>query len=195
MEYRISALKEAVSALENALDCRDTEEVDVTTRLISSMVLEIKNDFWTKHVDTEGVVIQPIRSEKRECRELNTLDFYYKPMLFGNVYEGNGIELYARDRTEDLVKAGAIEAHNRFWQSHEIIFGTVYGSVPLELISETAGTLLKKFGWKRSAVTVMEYARSLSVEAIRAHAEAHFRHYILLRETETGAIMVLKYHY
>ena len=188
-------LREAVNRLNDSLVKEDAEEVDMYVRLIRNIATQIKNEFWALHVNEEGVVIQPVHSPSKDYKTINTLEFLYKPMYFQNIYEGNEIEYYSKDRTEELVQSGTIEVHNDFWQSHDIVYGNVYGSLPLELASKEGVAKLLKCGWKKTNVDIIEFSKHLEIEAIRKIAENKYRHYILLREIETQSVLLLRYNF
>lgn len=195
MSYQIEDLKEAVNRLGDALIKEDAEEVDMFVRMIKNIATQVKNEFWAEFVNEEGIVIQPVQNKTRDYKIINTIEFLYKPMYFQNIYEGNEIEYFSKDRTEELVESGAIEVHNDFWQTHEIIYGNVYGSVPLELVGKEGVGKLLKCGWKKATVDVVEFNRDLGVTKIREISEKKYRHYILLKEIETESILLLRYNF
>lgn len=195
MSYQVEDLKEAVNRLSDALLKEDAEEVDMFVRMIKNIATQVKNEFWAEFVNEEGIVIQPVQSKTRDFKIINTIEFLYKPMYFQNIYEGNEIEYFSKDRTEELVESGAIEVHNDFWQTHEIIYGNVYGSVPLELVGKEGVGKLLKCGWKKATVDVVEFNRELGVAKIREISEKKYRHYILLKEIETESILLLRYNF
>lgn len=195
MSYQINDLKEAVERLSDCLLRDDPEEVDMFVRMIKNIVTQIKNDYWSLHVNEDDIVIQPVQSKSKEYRIINTIEFLYKPMYFQNIYEGNEIELYSRDRTEELMESGTIEAHNEFWQAHEIIYGNVYGSMPLEMADTEGIAKLIRCGWKKVSVDIVEFDKKLDENKVRSIAESKYRHYILLRELETQSILLLRYNF
>lgn len=195
MNYQMDDLKEAVSRLNDSLFKEDPEEVDMYVRMIKNIVTQIKNDFWALHVNEADIVIQPVHNNEKDYKIINTIEFLYKPMYFQNVYEGNEIEYYSKDRTEELIESACIEAHNDFWQSHEIIYGNVYGSLPFELASKEGVAKLLKCGWKKANVDIVEFSKSISIDKAREIAERKYRHYILLKEIETNCILLLRYNF
>jgi hypothetical protein len=195
MDYGMTDLKEAVKRLEDAVESKDPEDVDMYVRLIRNISTQIKNEFWATHMEDKSIVIQPTRNEDKNYRTINTLEFLYKPMHFSNIYEGNEIEYFSKERTEELVESGAIDAHNEFWQTHEIIYGNVYGSVPSELISKDMFSKLIRCGWKKVSVDIIEYKNLESDKQMRSVAEKKYRHYILLKENETKSTLLLRYNF
>jgi hypothetical protein len=194
MNYRIEDLKEAVNRLEYAVHARETDDVDMYVRLIKNIAAQIKTDYWSNYVEHDEIVIQPI-SKISDYKTINTIEFLYKPMHFINIYEGNEIEYFAKERTEELLESGAIEAHNDFWQSHEIIYGNVYGSVPLELTSKDSVGKLIRCGWRKANVDIIEFKDDLEDSDIREIAEQKFRHYIIIKEIDTQGVLLLRYQF
>lgn len=195
MNYQIDDLKEAVNRLSDSLIKEDAEEVDMYVRMIKNIATQIKNDYWAENVNEASIIIQPVQAKENEYKTINTLEFLYKPMYFQNVFEGNEIEYYSKDRTEELVESGTFDVHNDFWQSHNIIYGNVYGSMPLELASKEGIGKLLKCGWKKTTVDIIEFSKTLDVDGIRTLAEKKYRHYILLEEIETRSILLLRYNF
>lgn len=195
MNYQIDDLKEAVDRLRDSLEKDDPEDVDMVVRLIKNIATQIKNDYWALHVNEDDIVIQPVDKGDKSYKIINTIEFLYKPMYFQNIYEGNEIEYYSKDRTEELIESATIEAHNAFWQSHEIIYGNVYGSLPIELATKEGVAKLLKCGWKKTNVDIVEFAKTIDVDTARKIAEKKYRHYILLKEVETNCILLLRYNF
>ena len=194
MNYRIEDLKEAVTRLEEAVQIRETEDVDMYVRLIKNIATQIKTDYWNTFVENDEIVIQPIQTAL-DYQTINTIEFLYKPMHFVNIYEGNEIEYFAKERTEELMESNAIEAHNSFWQSHEIVFGNVYGSIPSELIDKESIAKLIRCGWKKVSVDIIEFNKTISENEIRNIAEKKFRHYIIIKEIESKSVLLLRYQF
>lgn len=195
MNYGIADLKEAIKRLEEAVVEISAEDVDMYVRLIRNIATQIKNDFWAEHVEAHDVVIQPVASKSKEYKTINTLEFLFKPMFFNDALEGREIEFYCKERTEELLESGAIESHNSFWQSHDIIFGNVYGSLPTELLTKEQVAKLIRYGWKKTTVDIIEPSQSLDENAVRKLAEMKYRHYIILREIETKSALILRYNF
>lgn len=194
MNYGIQDLREAVFRLEKALTDVEAEEVDLCVRLIKNIATQIKSEFWAEHVEAEEIVIQPVQ-HKKDFRFINTIEFLYKPMFFSDAFETNEIEYYSRERTEELVESGAIDAHNNFWQMHETIFGNVYGSVPMELLEKESVGKLIRCGWKKVGVDIIEYHKDYDAGALRKIAAEKYRHYIIVRELQTKSFLVLRYNF
>ncbi len=195
MNYNIEDLKEAVGRLEEALISHETEDVDMYVRLIKNISSQIKTEYWSTHVKEDEIVIQPVANNNHDYKIINTIEFLYKPMHFVNVYEGNEIEYFAKERSEELLESGAMENHNEFWSSHEIIYGNVYGSIPSELLQTESISKLLRCGWKKANVDIVEFSKSVEEERIREIASYKYRHYIIIKELETGSYLLLRYNF
>lgn len=193
MNYSFKDLKEATSRLESAVKRADSEDVEIYVKLICNIATQIKSDFWSDHFSENTVEIQPLSPKNEVFQPINSIPFLYKPMYFNNVYESNEIEYYAKERTEELVESGAIDAHNDFWQQHQIVYGNVYGSLPLELIRKSQADQLKRCGWKKNDVEIIEVKGEYNEEELRKIAAKHFRHYIIIKEKETKSSLILRY--
>lgn len=195
MNYSIEDLKEAVDRLEDSLVSRETEDVDMYVRLIKNIASQIKSDYWSLNVKEDEIVIMPNESKDQEYKIINTIEFLYKPMHFINVYEGNEIEYFAKERTEELIESGAMDKHNEFWSSHEIIYGNVYGSLPIEVVTKDGISKLLRCGWKKVNVDIVEFKEGVDEERIREIAAFKYRHYIIIKELETNAYLLLRYNF
>ncbi|GAU77373.1 hypothetical protein [Fusibacter sp. 3D3] len=195
MNYTIEDLKEAVVRLEDALVTHETEDVDMCVRLIKNISSQIKTDYWSDHVKEDEIVIQPVAHHNHDYKIINTIEFLYKPMHFVDVYEGNEIEYFAKERSEELLESGAMEKHNDFWSTHEIIYGNVYGSLPLELLPPDNISKLLRCGWKKANVDIVEFLETVAEERIREIASYKYRHYIIIKELETGSYLLLRYNF
>lgn len=195
MNYGISELKEATQRLEAAIRRVDAEAVETNAKLIQSIAAEIKTMFFNTHVNESEIQIKTTSRSSENFSTINSIQFMYKPMYFANVYESNDIEYYVKERTEELIESASIDAHNDFWQSHEIVYGNVYGSMPYELLDDRGVEKLKRCGWRKVMVDVLEVKQVKSDFEVRKLAENHFRHYIIIKEKETKSLLILRYNF
>lgn len=193
MKYKIPDLKEAVNRLETALLTHKHDDVDQNARLISSIVQEIRSNF----LETISPCVQEenlhIESHLDVFKYINKVQFVYKPTPFTNIYEADDIDSFVRERTEELMESGAMEVHNAFWQEHQIVYGNVYGSLPLELLPAQGVNRLKKCGWKESEVEIFEFKKEVTEKEAKKATQMYFRHYIIIKETVTKSTLVLRY--
>lgn len=126
-------------------------------------------------------------------KEINQLDFVYKPISTRNVFEGSYIERYSEERTLQLTSSGALNSHNSFWSAYDTVYGTVFGSVPTELIGSSSTAMLLQLGWEHAKVKVIEFGDVTSREAIVDYCSAVYKDYIIVKEKKTGSYLVLSF--
>ncbi len=194
MNYELKDLKEAVERFSKAIEQHSKEEVEMYAKRIGNIAGQLKAEFFAEHVDGNTIEIKPSSSD-HHFKRINTIAFLYKPMPFENVYETDEIEHYVKERTEELMESGAIDPHNAFWQDHNIVYGNVYGSLPVELMDNRAFERLKRCGWRETEVEVLEMKGAPDDFQARQIAKNHYRHYILIRESATGSLMLLRYNF
>lgn len=130
-----------------------------------------------------------------KLENINTISFIYKPILKKNYYEGTYLEEFAERRTYELKEANVLDIHNRFWQTHEVLRGNIFGSLPLELIRKEGAEKLKFFGWDEVSVDVLEVQeRKCSMKELVAYCEVKFCHFLIVHEKSTGAELILHYN-
>lgn len=191
MKYSIQELKEAVNRLDKALAGKNLEDVETNTRWILNITQEIRSNFITSRCEVDE---KPYAAPTNvNFKYINTIEFIYKPMHHMNIYEVDDVEGFVKERTEELIDSGSMEAHNGFWQEHEIVYGTVYGSLPKELLSVESIGRLKRCGWKEAQVEVLDIKQMVSDKEARQLVRDAFKHYIIIKETATKSMLVLKY--
>lgn len=125
---------------------------------------------------------------------INQIPFLYKPILKKDYYEGNYLEEFCEKRTTELNQAQALTDHNKFWQTHEIIKGNIFGSLPAELISKEAEKKLLYFGWEDIKVNVIEIIKyDCDMKSLIEYCEAKYNYFVIVKEKSTGADMILHY--
>lgn len=126
---------------------------------------------------------------------INTIPFVYKPVLKKNYYEGTYLEEFAEMRTSELKDAKVLDIHNKFWKTHEVLRGNVFGSLPSELISKDALDKLKYFGWDQISVDVFEVQNHpCNMRELVEYCELQYDHFLIINEKATGAELVLHYN-
>jgi hypothetical protein len=125
---------------------------------------------------------------------INEIKFLYKPVLKKNYYEGTYLEEFSKKRTEDLKEAKALDIHNRFWQTYEVMRGNVFGSVPQELIQKDATRRLLGYGWDEVTVKVIEVCeRQCSIKELVEFCELNFDHFLIVKEKASESEIILHY--
>jgi len=139
-----------------------------------------------------GTVIHTNRKFVSEV--INELNFLYKPVDRINVFEGKYLEMFAEERTDQLMKSRSINQHNEFWKMHQTVRGNVYGSVPSELLASDNVETLKRFGWKDVMVKIHDFGvLNVDLDELINHIEETYEYFILLFEEETNTHLVLEY--
>ncbi|MBN2898793.1 MAG: hypothetical protein JXO44_08455 [Clostridia bacterium] len=173
----------------------DTDNIQIELAEPSPDQLEFKDfdiDLDVEYNPSTGTVLQTNR--KFSSTIINELKFLYKPVERINVFEGNYLERFADERTDQLMKSRSINQHNEFWKLHQTVRGNVYGSVPAELLSQDSLDTLRRFGWKDVEVRIHDFGvLNVDVDELIHHIEEKFEHYILLFEEETSTHLVLEY--
>lgn len=181
---RIETLKHSVLQLEHAMALDDDDVVKRLTQMIAGIAQEIKNDLNVVNQKATGVYF----------KKINTIPFLYKPMYNNNPYEGNFLENFAKERTEQLKRAGAIGEHNKFWTDHEVVNGNVFGSVPKELISEDAVFALMRMGWQEVKVDILDFGkRTTDNKQVYDFCGQNFKRFIVISESKTQSKLALKF--
>ncbi|MBF8982577.1 hypothetical protein IZY60_03400 [Lutibacter sp. B2] len=140
--------------------------------------------------------IENTSTQEKEVKveNINQIPFLYKPILKKNFYEGNYLEEFSEKRTNELNAAQAFADHNKFWQTHEIIKGNIFGSLPAELISKEAKRKLEYFGWEDVKVNVLEIIKyDGDMKSLTAYCEGKYNYFVIVKEKLTGAEMILHY--
>ncbi|MCT4595658.1 MAG: hypothetical protein N4A57_15525 [Anaeromicrobium sp.] len=125
---------------------------------------------------------------------INEIPFLYKPILKKDYYEGTYLEDFGEQRSEDLKLSKAMNNHNKFWQSYEIIKGNIFGSVPKELLSEDSIRDLKRFGWDECTVNVIDVLeRKCDFDEMIKFCESEYGKYVIVKEKSSEVEMILHY--
>lgn len=126
---------------------------------------------------------------------VNDLTFLVKTVAVTNAFSDDYLENFVKVRSDQLETAKAMDAHNEFWMNYTVIHGNVFGSVPQELIRRESSDKLKSFGWKEVRVSVFDFGKDLErTLAFYEYCDLEFGNYIIVKEAETGAYLLLKYN-
>ncbi|WP_432408824.1 hypothetical protein [Wukongibacter sp. M2B1] len=185
MEQEILALKRAIIELERNKSINDDNTVIKNIDKIIYICEKIKEDFQKQ----DESVYKDVR-----CAKINTIKFIYKPLRVKNYFEGDYIVRFAEDRSRDLKDAKALDVHNEFWIQHKTIKGTIFGSVPKELLKEKELKSLLMSGWKEAEVDILEIKDCFDdIREIIKFCENRFSNYILIQEELTKSHLILNY--
>lgn len=183
---RINSLKTAVSELEKAV--RESDGVAFNRNL--QMIKEICSDLKlvTQSRETDSRKDMPYKT-------INTIPFLMKPVMRENIFEGNYLETFSEERTEQLMHSRAINNHNEFWKQHDTIRGNIYGSVPVELIAEDSVAALLNYGWEIVEVDILDFGRNrVDIRQVTEFCQKNFDYFILVKESSTDMILALVFN-
>ncbi len=184
MNQQIVALKHYVLELEYALAADHADGVRNATRVMKDLLHQIDTDFSAVKEKNTGVYFKAI----------NTIPFLYKPIQIDNPYDGDYLERFSVERTDQLTHAGALNAHNSFWTDHNVMRGNIFGSVPKELLSDDAAYALKRMGWLEVKVDILDFGRRITdVKAVKEFCDENFNHFIMISEEPTQSTLALKF--
>lgn len=193
MHSSILQMQKILLELDKSLMSGDVESLQVCLgqmRLICDNIEETFQD----EIEYNIRKIEQYKS-KYKYEHVNDVPFLIKVVTVTNAYSDDYLDNFVKVRSEQLEKALAIDAHNRFWMSHQTVHGNVFGSVPSELLRPASLEKLKSFGWKDVNVEVYDFGKDLErTMAFYEYCDIEFGKYVIVREMETKSYLVLKYN-
>ncbi len=197
MHRQVQSLRNAIREMEESMVALDLEGFQSGIKAVRRMLSTIEQDFGKAIIAADSVVLSEENNKRTMSRPydiINTIAFLYKPTKRIDIFEGNYLEFFAEERTEQLMKAMAINQHNEFWKQHQTIHGNIYGSVPKELIKPENADQLERFGWHEVNVNVLDFGAEIEDEReLVRYCNISFPHYILILEETTSSYLVLEY--
>ncbi len=197
MRRKVKDLKNAVRIMEESMVSLDVDGFQAQMRNVRELLSNIEQDFGKALIVADSVVISnkdEVKTMSRPYNVINTLSFLYKPTKRIDIFEGSYLEFFAEERTEQLMKAMAINQHNEFWKQHITIHGNIFGSVPKELIKTASVDQLKKYGWLDVNVNILDFGHEIEDEReLVRYCNISFPNYILIKEETTHSYLVLEY--
>jgi len=197
MHRNVQNLREAIREMEESMVALDINDFQGSIKQVRNILSTIEQEFGKAVISAESVVISKENEEKTMSRPyniINTLEFMYKPTKRIDIFEGSYLEFFAEERTEQLMKAMAINQHNEFWKQHRTVNGNVFGSVPTELIKSENVEMLAKFGWHEVNVNILDFGQKVEDEReLVRFCNISFPNYILIMEETTKSYLVLEY--
>lgn len=201
MLTKTQELEQGVKALVGALKAQDQQEIYIQIQRTKRLLNEIEKNVF----EAPGGICSDVKKEELTVEEeplylgisyekINTLPFLYKPTHQMDVYEGNYLEQFCEQRTEQLMKTLCINQHNAFWSQHRTVSGNVYGSIPKELIQPTSVVELVRCSWQVVNVDILDFGVNIDDEKnLISYCKDVFKHYILIVEESTKAYLALVY--
>lgn len=120
------------------------------------------------------------------------MKFLYKPAFFGESKLEKELDFYARERQEELRRAGLIDAYENFWNARTVIKTNIYGAIPVSELNEKQEQTLRHYGWRNAEV---DLCAVLDGDSFDEQLKEEDGKYIVLREPEDDALTVLQFHF
>ncbi len=201
MKTRISGIKGYLTKLEYSYENLSKEDFEHELNEVRKLLDVLENEsleYYSKQsFDTydEAEVLPKNTDNGILYRIINTLPFMVKPVDEVGMLRENYLVNFCDERTRQLMECESLNSHNEFWKNHDTISGNVYGSMPAELVKKESLITLKSYGWDEVMVDILEFSYSnYSEEEILKYALDNFKSYIVVRESETDSILVLRYN-
>ncbi len=201
MKNRINGIKGYLTKLEYSYESLSKEDFEKEVNEIKSLLDILQKeafDYYSgKSFDKYNESEIPSKNKDNGIiyNVINTIPFMVKPVDEAGMLRENYLVNFCEDRTRQLMECKSINAHNEFWKNHDTISGNVYGSVPAELVQNENLLTLKSYGWHEVMVDILDFSFSkYSEEEILGYASDNFKYYIVVRESETDSILVLRYN-
>jgi hypothetical protein len=185
MKEHMTVLKEAVAQLELSFDNQSSDDIQESLQRMAALCEQMRFDYKMIAQKDTGVYY----------KKINVLPFLYKPVAVEDPFEGNYLERFSDERAYQLQATKSMEGHNSFWKEHNVLTGTVFGSVPVDLIPVESATALKKCGWKESLVEVLDFGRRVTdTKQLVEFCQRNFKHYIMISEEATHSYIALAFN-
>ncbi len=185
MKEQMTVLKQAVAQLELSLQNQSSDEIQESLQRMSALCEQMRYDYKMVKQKNTGVYY----------KKINVLPFLYKPVETDDPFEGNYLERFSDERAYQLQTTNSITGHNAFWKEHDVLTGTVFGSVPVDLITPESAAALKKCGWKEALVEVLDFGlRVTDTKQLVEFCQRNFKNYIMISEESTHSYIALAFN-
>lgn len=193
MNSNILQMQKLLTELDRYIVSGDMEGFQFSIKNIRQLCDHLENTFKE---DIEHHKKSQARYHSRYKRTfINDITFLVKTVSVTNAYSDDYLVNFVKVRSDQLENAKAIDAHNEFWMNYSVVHGNVFGSIPMELIPVASVEKLKSFGWKEVTVSVFDFGKELErTMAFYEYCDLEFGSYIIVKEVETEAYLLLKYH-
>ncbi|MGF7056575.1 hypothetical protein [Brassicibacter mesophilus] len=188
MNESVRRLKRLVSELESYAYCENSKKVIQLSDEIVTIAASIKKEFNSKKSKTSFY-----DNEYSELEKISSLPFIFKPVTVRNYYEGNYLEKFSEQRTDELKRTGILDLHDKFWTSNNVERGNIFGSIPIELIPKDAVSKLLGMGWEHADVTIYEVVKQMKLTQLINLCDKNFKHYIIATEMRNNSRLVLHF--
>lgn len=202
MKTRIGGIRGFLTKLEYSYDAMSKHQFDAELDEIAKLIDILREDAsrYYKEKSFDQYSIGELDTEDDEDQGvifsiINSIPFLIKHVDVDDLYEDNYLVGFCEERTRELMKARAINTHNEFWKQHETVAGNIYGSVPSELLREENNDILRDSGWVEKSVDIIDFKVSgYTRDRVLQYVSDHFKSYIVVMETRTKSLLVLRYN-
>ncbi|WP_425447072.1 hypothetical protein [Dethiothermospora halolimnae] len=191
MKQSIIKLKKLVSEYESYIYINNKKKIEEISNNIIELVTKMKEGDIPETNNENSDKTDNLYKENLE--KINEISFLYKPLMKKNYFEGNYLEKFGEERTEQLKMSGALQLHDKFWTSNNVEKGNVFGSVPKDLISSESANKLINFGWRDCNVTAYEVSDKTTYGELVKICNILFKHYLIVTEMKNKTLLVLEY--
>lgn len=187
MKEEIRELKKLVSKMESYIYCDNYNNALGIIKDIKDIADRLNKEIYAKNND------DMYYKNSSNIELIATVPFLYKPVIVNNYYEGDYLERFAEQRTDELKNAEVIEVHDKFWTFNSVEKGNVFGSIPKELISDKQVDKLLNYGWKDILVDIYEVNDILELNDLEKLCKKYMKHFLIVSEVKNNDILVLEY--
>ncbi len=196
MDILIAKMKILLTKLERAALLNQQSEVVALAEKIEHIAVLLKNK-----ESGDGMIAAKLPAKNKKAsftvqaqfKQIETVDFLYKPVLVGDPYQGDYLIRFNRERTAELKSLGLLEIHNQFWLRHEVLRANVFGALPMtNLGTKDIQALLSK-GWDRTKVTFLELKNKLSDADLVEQIQNKYNAYIIVEIKEEQRKLLLAF--
>ncbi|MTI65912.1 MAG: hypothetical protein FH753_04840 [Firmicutes bacterium] len=185
MREEIHELKKAVSDLESYVNIYNKEKINE----IVQRIIDISSSINNKVNDNNEIE----NDNFEEISYLTTVPFLYKPVTKKDYYEGDYLETFSMQRTDELKRANTLDLHNKFWNSNCVENGNIFGSVPEELLSKDSVDSLLSSGWLSVDVNIYEVNDNIDYFDLENLCENNFTNFLIVTERKEDKYLILEY--
>jgi len=184
----IRELRRLASELESYIYCDNSEKTLELTDQIINMATAIK-----RKLNKEDIIKEDRDEKITGFKLISTVTFLYKPVTVKNYFDGDYLERFSEERTNELMKAGVLELHDKFWTSNNVERGNIFGSIPEDLIPKDSMEKLLSYGWKNTEVSVYETEKEIKLTELIKHCDSKLKNYLVTTEMKNRELLVLHY--
>ncbi len=202
MKTRIGGIRGFLTKLEFSYDSMSKHqfdsELDEITKLIDILKDEASRFYKEKSFDQYSIdeIDRNDDSDRGVVYTvINSIPFLVKNVENNDIFEDNYLISFCEERTKELMKARAINNHNEFWKQHQTVAGNIYGSVPSELLRKDNVDQLIAYDWEEVSVDIIDFKISgYNRDRIIKYVSESFNSYIIVDETRTKSMLILRYN-